>query len=63
MCPEFEELERSPHTFETTKFGQRIFIKQYGRSAADKIVNAPEKVRPPVLIKLVVDYLKDVIID
>jgi len=63
MCPEFEELERSPHTFEATKFGQQIFIKQYSRSAADKKVNSPEKVRTPVLIKLIVDYLKDVIVD
>ena len=63
MCPEDEKLERNPHTFEKTLFGHNLYIKQYARSAADKLVNSPEKVRPPTLILLVVDFLKDVVID
>lgn len=63
MCPLQETLQRKPHIFERTTSGKLLFIKQYGRSAADKSVSDPEQVRPLHLIKLVVDYLQELVVD
>ncbi len=40
-----------------------LCIKKYTRSAADKVLNNPEDIRPPVVIYHVVKYLRDCIVD
>lgn len=38
-------------------------IKEYQRSAADKIMNESSEIRPPIVLYKVVEYLRDCIID
>lgn len=71
MCSEAEcynrfEVEKgSLSNFEMSK--QRppsdLCIKRFQRPAADKVLNTPSEVRPPIVIYHVVKYLRDCIAD
>lgn len=52
----FEKNDKGEH-FEL------LGIKNYQRSAADKVMNAPNKIRPPQILLKCVEYLRDCIAD
>ena len=61
-----EEVEKgSLSNFETSKFRPSVdlCIKKFQRSAADKVLNLPEEIRPPVVLYHVVKYMRDCIVD
>ena len=42
---------------------ENLAIKAYQRSAADKVMNDPSKIRPPEILLKCVEYLRDCIVD
>lgn len=41
----------------------QLAIKTYNRSAADKVMNQPDEIRPPAVLYKVVEYLRECIGD
>lgn len=72
MCPDEEIYTRgevefsSVNKFERDEKGQNfknLAIKSYQRSAADKVMNDKNKVRPPKILFKCLEYLRDCISD
>ena len=71
MCPQSEidqqgGIGRAVSPFETDSKGNNfefLALKEYSRSAADKEMNAPEKIRGPKVLLTAVDYIRDCIVD
>lgn len=51
------ELDRNENQFEL------FAIKEFGRSAADKIMDDPNTIRPPIVLYNTVKYMRDVLMD
>ena len=72
MCPHEEFIkctqdeQGSLHHFESNKVGGKaedLTVKRYSRSAADSEKQIPSEIRPPIVVALVVDYLRECIAD
>lgn len=71
MCSQEEihtrsEVEKgSLSNFETSKYRPPadLAIKKFQRSAADKVLNLPSEIRPPVILNHVFNYIRDCIVD
>lgn len=51
------ELDKNERNFE------KLAIKAYTRSAADKTMNDPANIRHPLILLHIVEYLRDCIVD
>jgi hypothetical protein len=71
MCSQEEIHTRSEveagslSNFETSEFrpASDLAIKKFQRSAADKVLNVPSEVRPPLILSHVFNYMRDCIVD
>ena len=51
------ELDKNGSSFD------KLAVKSYSRSAADKVMNEPHLIRPPHVLYLTITYLRDCIVD
>ena len=61
-----EVESQAANAFELSTTGEmfnKLAIKAYERSAADKIMNDPQNIRPPEVLYTTVEYLRDCIAD